>query len=229
VVGRDPFYLLGREPKAGFRMSDLAATALAVVSEVPTPWYCLQHDLRLAAIDPASIRRSAARSMAENVALLRAGEVDGIHSSRLRSRQWMRASDTASTPPPAVARQRTPRSTPRETLSSAIRIPCCARSEEETRYRVLGVIGEVTAVFAVVPEATTPATAGVGGYFTSLAAMDGACLRILHTDQNRSYIYQPIPSQHRQKPMPDIHFICGRATPSASHGNNSRLCNPNRK
>jgi NitT/TauT family transport system substrate-binding protein len=78
VVGRDPFYLLGREPNAGFRMGDLAAKTLAVVSEVPTPWYCLQHDLRLAGIDPARILRTPPRSMAENVALLRAGAVDVI-------------------------------------------------------------------------------------------------------------------------------------------------------
>ena len=78
VVGRDPFYLLGREPNAGFRMNDLAGKTLAVVSEVPTPWYCLQHDLRLAGMDPALMRRTPARGMAENVALLRAGEIDVI-------------------------------------------------------------------------------------------------------------------------------------------------------
>lgn len=78
VVGRDPFYLLGRGPNPGFRIRDLAAKTLAVVSEVPTPWYCLQHDLRLAGIDPAGVRRTPARSMAENAALLRAGEVDVI-------------------------------------------------------------------------------------------------------------------------------------------------------
>jgi NitT/TauT family transport system substrate-binding protein len=78
VVGRDPFYLLGRGPNPGFRIRDLATKSLAVVSEVPTPWYCLQHDLRLAGVDPATVRRTPARSMAENVALLRAGEVDVI-------------------------------------------------------------------------------------------------------------------------------------------------------
>lgn len=78
VVGRDPFYLLGREPMAEFRMRDLATKTLAVVSEVPTPWYCLQHDLRLAGIDPAAIRRAPARSMGENLELLRTGEVDVI-------------------------------------------------------------------------------------------------------------------------------------------------------
>lgn len=78
VVGRDPFYLLGRDPNPAFRMGDLAGKRLAVVSEVPTPWYCLQYDLRRAGIDPASMRLAPARSMAQNVASLRAGEVDVI-------------------------------------------------------------------------------------------------------------------------------------------------------
>jgi NitT/TauT family transport system substrate-binding protein len=76
VVGRDPFYLLGREPIPGFRFADLIGKRLAVVSEVPTPWYCLQHDLRLAGVDLAEVQRTPALTMADNVALLRAGEVD---------------------------------------------------------------------------------------------------------------------------------------------------------
>jgi len=78
VVGRDPFYLIGREPNAAFGMKDLVGKTLAVVTEVPTPWYCLQHDLRLAGIDPAGIRRAPPRTMGENVERLRAGEVDVI-------------------------------------------------------------------------------------------------------------------------------------------------------
>ncbi len=78
VVGRDPFYLLGSAPNPGFGMRDLVDKTLAVVNEVPTPWYCLQHDLRLAGIDPAGMRLAPARSMAENLERLRAGEVDVI-------------------------------------------------------------------------------------------------------------------------------------------------------
>ena len=51
---------------------------LATVSEVPTPWLCLQHDLRLAGIDPAGIARVADQTMPANVAALKAGEVDVI-------------------------------------------------------------------------------------------------------------------------------------------------------
>jgi len=78
VVGRDPFYLVGRAPNSSFRMADLEGKTVATVSEVPTPWYCLQHDLRLAGIEPSGIRRTPAGSMAQNAAALRAGEVDVI-------------------------------------------------------------------------------------------------------------------------------------------------------
>ena len=53
VVTRDPFLLMGREPRPDFTLADLKSVRLATVSEVPTPWLCLQHDLRLAGIDPA--------------------------------------------------------------------------------------------------------------------------------------------------------------------------------
>lgn len=78
IVGGDPFFLLGREPNPGFRIRDLETVSLATVSEVPTPWYCLQHDLRLAGVELTRVRRTPPRSMAENVARLRAGEVDVI-------------------------------------------------------------------------------------------------------------------------------------------------------
>jgi NitT/TauT family transport system substrate-binding protein len=49
---------------------------LATVSEVPTPWLCLQHDIRLAGLDPATIERITDNSMAANAAALRAGQID---------------------------------------------------------------------------------------------------------------------------------------------------------
>lgn len=78
IVGRDPFFLIGREARTGFSMGDLAGQRLAVVSEVPTPWVCLRRDLHLAGVDAASIALAPARSMAENRAALVAGEVDVI-------------------------------------------------------------------------------------------------------------------------------------------------------
>ena len=87
VVGRDPFFLIGRESRAGFRPRDLVGKTLATVSEVPTPWICLQYDLRRAGIDPATIQRTQARTMAENAAALRAGEVDVIQVFQPYARQ----------------------------------------------------------------------------------------------------------------------------------------------
>jgi NitT/TauT family transport system substrate-binding protein len=78
VVTRDPFLLMGREPRPGFTLADLTRVRLATVSEVPTPWLCLQHDLRLAGIDPGGIARLADQTMVANVAALKAGEVDVI-------------------------------------------------------------------------------------------------------------------------------------------------------
>jgi NitT/TauT family transport system substrate-binding protein len=77
-VTRDPFLLLGRRPNPRFALADLAGLRLATVSEVPTPWLCLQHDLRLAGLDPLRLARVADRSMADNVAALRAGGVDVV-------------------------------------------------------------------------------------------------------------------------------------------------------
>ena len=76
AVGHDPFFLIGREPNANFRHSDLLDKRLGIVTEVPTPWMCLQHDLRLAGLDPARIRVSRDRTMAENADALRSREID---------------------------------------------------------------------------------------------------------------------------------------------------------
>jgi NitT/TauT family transport system substrate-binding protein len=78
VVARDPFYLVGRPDIADFRLAGLGRLRFASVSEVPTPWMCLQHDLRLAGIDPAKIVRVADRTMADNVAALRDGRLDVV-------------------------------------------------------------------------------------------------------------------------------------------------------
>ncbi len=78
VVTRDPFFLIGREPKPGFRFSDLERLRIATVAEAPTPWLCLQEDMRRAGIDPEGLDRIADRPMAENAEALRAGTVDVI-------------------------------------------------------------------------------------------------------------------------------------------------------
>jgi NitT/TauT family transport system substrate-binding protein len=78
IVGRDPFFLVGRKPNPSFRLQDLAGRRVGTVSEVPTPWICLRHDLRLAGIDESKIDRVPGGTMAENAAALRAGRLDVI-------------------------------------------------------------------------------------------------------------------------------------------------------
>lgn len=80
VVSRDPFYLVGKPDPAGFRLTSLASQRLGVVSEVPTPWLCLQADLRDAGIDPtamiAAIRVKSGLTMAQQLQALKEGHLD---------------------------------------------------------------------------------------------------------------------------------------------------------
>jgi len=74
VVARDPFFLIGTPRR--FNLADLAHLRFASVSEVPTPWMCLQHDLRGVGIDPETLPRISTRKMAENYVALRSGDLD---------------------------------------------------------------------------------------------------------------------------------------------------------
>ena len=78
VIARDPFFIIGREPRPDFRVADLATVRFASVAEVPTPWLCLQDDLRRAGVDPATLNRISGPSMADNAAALRAGSLDAV-------------------------------------------------------------------------------------------------------------------------------------------------------
>ncbi|MEC7535980.1 MAG: ABC transporter substrate-binding protein [Pseudomonadota bacterium] len=78
AITRDPFFLIGKTPNPSFDLKDLLDIRFASVSEVPTPWMCLQEDLRRAGIDPASLNRNPDRSMPENVEALANDEADVI-------------------------------------------------------------------------------------------------------------------------------------------------------
>jgi NitT/TauT family transport system substrate-binding protein len=78
VVTRDPFFLIGRTERPDFKLADLMGRRVATVSEVPTPWLCLQEDMRRAGLDPAKLDRVTGQSMASNAAALRRGEVDVV-------------------------------------------------------------------------------------------------------------------------------------------------------
>src|SRR5262245_25819722 len=60
VVARDPFFLVGHGDRTAFTLADLQRLRFARVSEVLTPWMCLQHDLRVRTSSEASVsmRRS---------------------------------------------------------------------------------------------------------------------------------------------------------------------------
>ena len=75
VVARDPFFIVGRQPNPGFKFSDLRMLKFAVVSEVPTPWICLQDDIRRAGLDPTRLDRVTDKTMAENEAAVREGRL----------------------------------------------------------------------------------------------------------------------------------------------------------
>ena len=76
VVSHDPFFLIGRKTTRPFRLADLAGMRFASVSEVPTPWQCLQQDLRDQGIDPDKLPRFADRAMSRNYHALQAGDID---------------------------------------------------------------------------------------------------------------------------------------------------------
>ncbi len=78
VVQRDPFFIVGRCPNPDFQFADLLGLRFGSVAEVPTPWLCLQDDLRRAGVDPAALTRVSGPSMADNAAALRAGTLDAV-------------------------------------------------------------------------------------------------------------------------------------------------------
>jgi NitT/TauT family transport system substrate-binding protein len=76
VVARDPFFLVGKGDPSAFRLTDLPRLKIGTVSEVPTPWLCLQHDLRARDVDPARLNRVAERTMEANLEALRRNQLD---------------------------------------------------------------------------------------------------------------------------------------------------------
>src|SRR5438045_5337017 len=78
VAARDPFFLVGKGDRAAFQLTELRRLKLGTVSEVPTPWLCLQHDLHLQNVDPEQIDRVTGRTMTENLEALRRGELDVV-------------------------------------------------------------------------------------------------------------------------------------------------------
>ena len=77
AVGRDPFCLLTRQPD--IELQNLPQCRMSVVTEVPTPWLCLQADLADKGIaQPSDLRRDL--DMPSQFAALARGEVDVIQA-----------------------------------------------------------------------------------------------------------------------------------------------------
>lgn len=102
VVARDPFVLVGKGRKPGFRWRDLAGLRVAPAGDVPTPWMTFQDDLQRAGLDPAAIAGRRVRPMARNIQAFLRGTVDVIqvfepHADRLlregRGHIWHRFSE----------------------------------------------------------------------------------------------------------------------------------------
>jgi NitT/TauT family transport system substrate-binding protein len=73
---------MGRQSGRAFRLNDLATMRLGVVSEVPTPWYCLRADLEGAGVDTAAMRSAGllvdGLTMPQQLEALAAGKLDAV-------------------------------------------------------------------------------------------------------------------------------------------------------
>jgi len=80
VVARDPFFLVGSQKS--FLLKDLAHLRLSLVSEVPTPWLCLQADLRALGLNIEQLELSGRLkrdwTMAEQIHALETLAIDVI-------------------------------------------------------------------------------------------------------------------------------------------------------
>ena len=80
VVARDPFFLMGSQNS--FSLKDLAHLRLSLVSEVPTPWLCLQADLRALGLNIEQLELSGRLergwTMAEQINALDTQDIDVI-------------------------------------------------------------------------------------------------------------------------------------------------------
>jgi NitT/TauT family transport system substrate-binding protein len=76
VVMRDPFLLMGAAKRPGFRLEDLPGLRLGLVSEVPTPVWCLRGDLAERGMDWAALTAVTGGTMAQNAEAVVEGALD---------------------------------------------------------------------------------------------------------------------------------------------------------
>jgi NitT/TauT family transport system substrate-binding protein len=78
VVMRDPFLILGRTPRPGFALTDLAALRVGLVTEVPTPVWCLAE--AVAQAGGTMPKDAAGASMVANLDSVLAGRLDAAQA-----------------------------------------------------------------------------------------------------------------------------------------------------
>ncbi|WP_158292291.1 ABC transporter substrate-binding protein [Paracraurococcus ruber] len=76
VVMRDPFLLMGGAARPAFALEQLPGLRLGLVSEVPTPVWCLRGDLAERGMDWATLRAVTDRTMAQNAEAVAEGGLD---------------------------------------------------------------------------------------------------------------------------------------------------------
>jgi NitT/TauT family transport system substrate-binding protein len=76
VAAKDPFFLMGSPLLQPFELNDLTSLRLGVVSEVPTPWLCLEQDLRDLNINSGNIIKTSDQTMAQNATGLKQCTLD---------------------------------------------------------------------------------------------------------------------------------------------------------
>ena len=82
VNSRNGFFLVSREPRPGFRWSDLAGKTVISFAEAPTPWQCLLTVLRREGVDPRSVTIERDLPVADAVAAFRAGRGDFLEQAQ---------------------------------------------------------------------------------------------------------------------------------------------------
>lgn len=76
VIMRDPFLVVGRAPREGLHLAELSGMRLGLVTEVPTPVWCLAD--AVARAGGQKIKDRSGGTMAENVTRLLDGTLDAI-------------------------------------------------------------------------------------------------------------------------------------------------------
>jgi len=76
VCSRSGFFLLSRQPRPGFRWSDLVGKTVVSFAEAPTPWQCMLTVLRRNGVDPAGVRIERTLPGPDAAAAFRAGHGD---------------------------------------------------------------------------------------------------------------------------------------------------------